>query len=269
MSAAAERAGRRWSSSGRCRADIGAFERLDSRGQTRARRRCNRASTSLRVFVTGFPAGAADAICTRRSRAPRSRRPRRCPSSSRTHSPPPPLQRIELAAARFAGLDRCVAVADGNHLARWLTALPPNVLDCVRLPARAAAARASRRLAVRVSTTRRRLRRLGAGAFLAVCARQRAARRRHRAADAIDRPRKRVPQHRARRQGHLLRHRRHQPEAAQEHVPDARRHAGQRRRASARCSRCRGSRAPLADRLLARDHRERDRPDARTARRKS
>ncbi len=151
---------------GRCRADIGAFERLTLAARL-VRQALQPGVTSLRVFVTGFPSGAAEdlheaiASAALAATAP-------LPVLKASHSPPPPLQRIELAVARFAGLDRCVAVADGNHLARWLTALPPNVLDCVRYR------RALMQLARREGWRARfydetALRRLGAGAFLAVC----------------------------------------------------------------------------------------------------
>jgi leucyl aminopeptidase len=44
-------------------------------------------------------------------------------------TPPAPLARIEVASARVDFVDRCVAEAEGNHMARWLATLPPNVLD--------------------------------------------------------------------------------------------------------------------------------------------
>ena len=77
------------------------------------------------------------------------------------------LARIDLASRADAAYDRAVAVAAGNHLARWLTTLPPNVLDCV------AYRRTLQQLARREGWTYRfydvaALKRLGAGAFLAV-----------------------------------------------------------------------------------------------------
>ena len=157
--------------------------------------------------------------------------------------------------------DRSIAVAAGNHLARWLTALPPNVLDTLGYRRGAAEARATRGLVVpflRYGRTRETERRGVPGR----CARQRASRCRHRASDlpAQDaRPRK-AGEPCPGRQGHLLRHRRHQPEAPPQHVPDARRHAGQRGRASARCWRCRGSARRTAIDCWLAHHRERDRP---------
>lgn len=79
-----------------------------------------------------------------------------------------PLRRVELHGPRI-DLARAAAVARGNNLARWLTALPPNVLD----------ARSYRALLSRVARRHglsfrwwgdAALRRAGAGAFLAVTA---------------------------------------------------------------------------------------------------
>ncbi len=79
-----------------------------------------------------------------------------------------PLRRIDIAASgRIADLDLTLATCAGNNLARWLTALPPSILD----------ARSYRRYlqqyAARFSLTFKfyseaQLKRLGAGAFLAV-----------------------------------------------------------------------------------------------------
>ncbi|MEP6547333.1 MAG: leucyl aminopeptidase family protein [Gammaproteobacteria bacterium] len=78
------------------------------------------------------------------------------------------LTRIDIAAARkLPDLDLTLATAAGNNLARWLTALPPNILD----------ARGYRRLLQDLSRRlklgfkfhdERALKRIGAGAFLAV-----------------------------------------------------------------------------------------------------
>jgi leucyl aminopeptidase len=77
------------------------------------------------------------------------------------------LDTVELARVRAIDLERSRSIAAGNHLARWLTTLPPNVLDCLRYRA------ALRTLAEREGWSFRfhgepALRRLGAGAFLAV-----------------------------------------------------------------------------------------------------
>ena len=77
------------------------------------------------------------------------------------------LRAIEVYGARTADFAASRAAASGNHLARWLTTLPPNELDCVSYR------RALRELARREGWSFRfydesTLRRLGAGAFLAV-----------------------------------------------------------------------------------------------------
>ena len=53
-------------------------------------------------------------------------------------------------AARTLDAARTIAIDRGNHLARWLTALPPNVLNTQQLSARAARSRAQRGLAVQL-----------------------------------------------------------------------------------------------------------------------
>jgi leucyl aminopeptidase len=78
------------------------------------------------------------------------------------------LARIDLATAnQLPGLDLTLASAAGNNIARWLTALPPNTLDA------AAYRRLLKDFARRLGLAykfygERELRRLGAGAFLAV-----------------------------------------------------------------------------------------------------
>jgi len=81
--------------------------------------------------------------------------------------PPPALRSVDVHGGREADLRFAAGVAAGNHLARWLTTLPPNVLDCV------AYRRALASLARREGWSfrfygERALERLGAGAFLAV-----------------------------------------------------------------------------------------------------
>ncbi len=82
-------------------------------------------------------------------------------------APPPSLRVIDVHGGRAADLELATASASGNHLARWLTTLPPNELDCL------AYRRVLARLARREGWTfrfydERALDRLGAEAFLAV-----------------------------------------------------------------------------------------------------
>jgi leucyl aminopeptidase len=81
--------------------------------------------------------------------------------------PAPQLRSIDVHGGRAADLELATATAAGNHLARWLTTLPPNELDCI------AYRRALAQLARREGWSfrfydERALARLGAGAFLAV-----------------------------------------------------------------------------------------------------
>jgi leucyl aminopeptidase len=90
------------------------------------------------------------------------------PSLKSKDRPPAALETITLIRDGAAlDLARAVAIDRGNHLARWLTMLPPNVLDSRSYP------RALRQLARRQRwafsfLSEAALRRLGAGAFLAV-----------------------------------------------------------------------------------------------------
>jgi leucyl aminopeptidase len=83
-------------------------------------------------------------------------------------APPAALARITLLRpGRALDLSRSVAIDRGNHVARWLTLLPPNVLDCVSYR------RALEKFARTQKWTakfydERALGKLGAGAFLAV-----------------------------------------------------------------------------------------------------
>ncbi|HXW09320.1 MAG TPA: M17 family metallopeptidase [Steroidobacteraceae bacterium] len=82
-------------------------------------------------------------------------------------TPAASLAHVEVGSPDHASIERCVAEAKGNHLARWLATLPPNVLDSP-----------SYRAALEQLATREgwgfdfldvaALEKLGAGAFLAV-----------------------------------------------------------------------------------------------------
>jgi leucyl aminopeptidase len=79
-----------------------------------------------------------------------------------------PLERIDIASStKLGGLDETLATSAGNNLARWLTALPPNTLDA------AGYRRLLEDLARHLNLEFKfygeaQLKRLGAGAFLAV-----------------------------------------------------------------------------------------------------
>jgi leucyl aminopeptidase len=91
------------------------------------------------------------------------------PSFRSTREPRKPLREIVLLDGAELDLRQAAAAARGNNLTRWLTALPPNKLD----------ARSYRKLIADIARTNKlsmrfldeaALRRLGAGAFLAVAA---------------------------------------------------------------------------------------------------
>jgi len=79
-----------------------------------------------------------------------------------------PLKRIDISAAgKLAALDLTMATSGGNNLARWLTALPPNTLDAAGY--RRLLQELARRLRLEFKFYgEAQLKRLGAGAFLAV-----------------------------------------------------------------------------------------------------
>jgi leucyl aminopeptidase len=79
-----------------------------------------------------------------------------------------PLSRIDISATdKLTALDLTLATAAGNNLARWLTALPPNTLDAAGY--RRLLLEFARRLGLGFKFYgEAQLRRLGAGAFLAV-----------------------------------------------------------------------------------------------------
>ena len=89
------------------------------------------------------------------------------PDRKTRRTPPCELRVIEVHGASTRDFAQSQAMAAGNHLARWLTVLPPNELDCV------AYRRALQQLARREGWSfrfydERTLARLKAGAFLAV-----------------------------------------------------------------------------------------------------
>ncbi|MEJ2129882.1 MAG: leucyl aminopeptidase family protein [Woeseiaceae bacterium] len=81
---------------------------------------------------------------------------------------PPKIRNLRLVgAARRYDLSRTIAEARGNNLARWLTALPPNILDAVNY-ASALKDMANEHGWQYKRYTVKELEKLGAGAFLAV-----------------------------------------------------------------------------------------------------
>ena len=143
----------------------GAFQRLDLAGKL-AKKALERGVARLQCHVPGFAGPEAGqwrealASALLAAAAPMPQRKSRA-------TPPCDLRVVEVFGATTREFAACRAVAAGNHLARWLAALPPNELDCT------AYRRALRELARREGWSfrfydERALARLGAGAFLCV-----------------------------------------------------------------------------------------------------
>jgi leucyl aminopeptidase len=121
---------------------------------------------SLHIHVEGFAAEEArtwrEALvsATLASAAP-------MPQRKAKATPPCDLRTVEVFGARRGEFTGSVAAAAGNHLARWLTALPPNELDCVSYRRTLQELARRERWQFRFYDERA-LGRLGAGAFLAV-----------------------------------------------------------------------------------------------------
>ena len=91
------------------------------------------------------------------------------PAYRSSHGPEHRLQRVAILGGRNLDLGFATAAARGNNLARWLTALPPNMLDAPAYKQTLAALSRRHGLSMRwLDETA--LRRAGANAFLAVSA---------------------------------------------------------------------------------------------------
>jgi leucyl aminopeptidase len=145
-------------------AQASTFERLQSAGKL-ARAAMESDPTSLLLWQQGCDREVADAALIAAVAAFEAAAFRLASFKSKP-KPRPALAGIDIAA-RLADLDFTVASSGGNNLARWLTALPPNTLDA------AGYRRLVKELAAHLGLEYRfygesQLRRLGAGAFLAV-----------------------------------------------------------------------------------------------------
>ena len=145
----------------------GTFERLQ------AAAKCSRLALegepkSVLIWQQGSEAASADPVMLALIAALQAAAFRFASFKSK-RKPPSALAQIELArAGKFAGLDATLASAGGNNLARWLTALPPNYLDARNY--RRLVQELAQHLGMRFKFYGEpQLKRLGAGAFLAVC----------------------------------------------------------------------------------------------------
>src|SRR3984957_8531948 len=149
-----------------CLADeASTFERLQAAGKL-ARSALDGEPQSLLLWQQGCPEDAANATLSATIAALEAAAFRFASFKSKP-KPRARLVRIDIAGRKLPDLDLTLATAAGNNLARWLTALPPNTLD----------ARGYRRFLQQFAQrlklgfkfyTEADLKRLGAGAFLAV-----------------------------------------------------------------------------------------------------
>jgi leucyl aminopeptidase len=146
--------------------DASTFDRLQAAGKL-ARVVLDGDPESLLLWQQGCPLEDADATLQAALAALQAAAFRFANFKSKP-KPRTRLLRIDLArAGRMPGLEVTLATAAGNNLARWLTALPPSTLDA------AGYRRLVRQFAQRLKLNFKfygeaQLKRLGAGAFLAV-----------------------------------------------------------------------------------------------------
>ncbi len=150
-----------------CPADeASTFERLQAAGKL-ARSALDGDPKSLLVWQQGCATAPAEATINTLVAALEAAAFRFATFKSKPKTKPR-LLRIDLARrGKLPGLDLTLATAAGNNLARWLTALPPNTLDA------GAYRRLLKQFAQRLKLKftfygETQLKRLGAGAFLAV-----------------------------------------------------------------------------------------------------
>ncbi len=150
-----------------CLADeAGTFERLQAAGKL-ARSALDGEPQSLLLWQQGCVADAANATLNATVAALQAAAFRFASFKSKP-KPRTRLSRIDVASGKkLPELDLTLATSAGNNLARWLTALPPNTLDARGY--RRFLQELSRRLKLRFTFHgETQLKRLGAGAFLAV-----------------------------------------------------------------------------------------------------
>jgi leucyl aminopeptidase len=150
-----------------CLADTASpFERLQTAGRL-ARAALEGDPEAILLAAQGCPADAVEAFLCATVAALEAAAFRFATFKSKPN-PRTPLARIDIAlSGKLADLEWTLATAGGNNLARWLTALPPNTLDAAGY--RRLVQDFARHLKLGCKFyAEAQLRRLGAGAFVAV-----------------------------------------------------------------------------------------------------
>lgn len=143
--------------------DASPFDRLALAGRM-LKETASRAPRSIGLCVTAEDGGALEALL-----AAALAQAFALPSYRSAASDAPRIESIALAGAVQLDLAHAVAAARANNLARWLTALPPNMLDAATY--RKLIGEVARRHGLKMRwLDETALRRLGANAFLAVAA---------------------------------------------------------------------------------------------------
>ncbi len=148
------------------KAEATGFERLDFAGKL-AHELVRPGAETVLVHALGFAKAGARVAAVESMLSALLAHAAPMPESKTKASAPASLARIDLAATPDGAFDRAIAESAGNHLARWLATLPPNVLDTLGYRD------ALQALAAREGWTFRfqdidALEQAGAGAFLAV-----------------------------------------------------------------------------------------------------
>ncbi|MBT8136739.1 MAG: leucyl aminopeptidase family protein [Gammaproteobacteria bacterium] len=142
------------------------FQRLETARKHLAYARTQSNPATLGVLITGFDDTAAAALASALTAAALAL-VSPLPTAKSKPAARPRLRALQLYGASKPDLRRLRAENAGNHLARWLTVLPPNQLDAASYRKRASAL-ATRHGWDMTFLDQKALKRRGAGAFLAV-----------------------------------------------------------------------------------------------------
>jgi leucyl aminopeptidase len=110
------------------RPEAAGFERLELAGKL-ARELVKPGIATVQVHAVDLAAGAARTAALEAALSALLAHAAPMPEHKSKPTPAPSLTRVDVAAPPCPEFDRAEAAAAGNHLARWLATLPPNVLD--------------------------------------------------------------------------------------------------------------------------------------------